>query len=223
MENKRSLRTRGKRYYSQFGEDVFIANYFKNKTDGFYVDVGALDPVVISNTALLYERGWNGINIDPNPDSIKKFNEERPDDINLCIGISRRARKKWLYMCNKASMHTFAKDAVLKRKDNDQITYTKGRKVSVMPLVDVLDEHMKHRPDRKIHVLNIDVEGSDLAVLESNDWKRYRPHMVVIEDTDFNCAHPHTSPVFRFLTNRKYKLIAVYHITLIFVYSPRRS
>ena len=51
--------------YSQFGEDLWLADYFSDKRDGFYVDVGAFDPANVSNTLLLYRRGWRGINIEP--------------------------------------------------------------------------------------------------------------------------------------------------------------
>ena len=50
--------------YSQNQEDLFIDNYFKDKKDGFYLDVGCYHPIKFSNTALLYNRGWQGINID---------------------------------------------------------------------------------------------------------------------------------------------------------------
>lgn len=47
-------------YYSHCGEDVFVDAYFRNKKQGFYVDVGAHHPKRYSNTALLYERGGGG-------------------------------------------------------------------------------------------------------------------------------------------------------------------
>ena len=41
---------------------------------GFYIDVGAHDPVRFSNTFYFYRNGWSGINIDPLPGCMKKFN-----------------------------------------------------------------------------------------------------------------------------------------------------
>ena len=55
--------------YSQQAEDLSIQRYFgEEKMNGFFVDVGAFDPIKYSNTYLFYKKGWRGINIEPNPD-----------------------------------------------------------------------------------------------------------------------------------------------------------
>ena len=59
--------------YSQSKEDLFISNFFKNKKRGFYLDIGAYHPIKFSNTQLLYNMGWNGMNIDLNQVSIDCF------------------------------------------------------------------------------------------------------------------------------------------------------
>lgn len=74
--------------YSQDLEDIFINEYFKNKNCGFYIDIGCYHPIKYSNTALLYNRGWKGINIDMNSTSIDLFNIARNRDINICSAIS---------------------------------------------------------------------------------------------------------------------------------------
>ena len=76
--------------YSQDGEDLVIKNIFKNVQSGVYIDVGCYHPIEISNTALLYDKGWNGINIDISEYSIKLFNHLKPDDINLNLAVSIR-------------------------------------------------------------------------------------------------------------------------------------
>ena len=52
--------------YSQWGEDQFITEYFKDKEKGIYLDIGCFNPFMYSNTCLLYKKGWTGINIDIN-------------------------------------------------------------------------------------------------------------------------------------------------------------
>ena len=59
--------------YSQEGEDIILKRYFENRKNGFYVVIGAHHPYRYSNTALLREMGWSGINIEPSPDLIEKF------------------------------------------------------------------------------------------------------------------------------------------------------
>ena len=55
-----------KKRYSQFGEDQFIFEFFKDKKKGVYLDVGCFHPFYWSNTCLLHQKGWEGINIDIN-------------------------------------------------------------------------------------------------------------------------------------------------------------
>ena len=64
-----------KKTYSMIGEDLFVDWFFKKKKIGFYVDVGCYHPLQLSNTYLLYKRGWSGINIDLDKNST--FNEYR--------------------------------------------------------------------------------------------------------------------------------------------------
>ena len=76
-----------KERYSQFGEDQFIFEFFKEKQKGTYLDVGCFHPFWWSNTCLLHQKGWEGINIDINSTAIDLFNIARPKDINLCTTI----------------------------------------------------------------------------------------------------------------------------------------
>ena len=73
--------------YSQWGEDQYIVDFFKDKKNGVYFDVGCFHPFMYSNTCLLHNKGWQGINIDINSTSIDLFNIARPKDINLCTTI----------------------------------------------------------------------------------------------------------------------------------------
>ena len=86
--------------YSMNKEDIFINKFFKFKNKGFYVDVGSYHPLELSNTCLLYKKGWDGINIDVNSLSIDYFNFLRPDDVNLNIAISRKKNMK-IYIIKK--------------------------------------------------------------------------------------------------------------------------
>ena len=73
--------------YSQEGEDLIINRLIDSKKNGFYIDIGAHHPFRFSNTYKFYKMGWNGINIDAMPGSMKLFREKRPRDINIECGI----------------------------------------------------------------------------------------------------------------------------------------
>ena len=74
--------------YSQNREDLLLSGFFDLTKHGFYVDVGANHPIHDSVTKYFYDRGWRGINIEPNPNIYALLVEDRPRDINLQIGVS---------------------------------------------------------------------------------------------------------------------------------------
>ena len=80
-----------KRSYSMLGEDLIVEKFFKNKKNGFYVDVGCYHPIDGNNTYLLSKKGWSGINIDLNAISINLFDRTRKNDSNLNIAISNKS------------------------------------------------------------------------------------------------------------------------------------
>ena len=79
---KRKLKFK-KNSYSFNGMDLIINYIFKDKSSGFYIDIGAQHPISNNNTYLLFKRNWSGINIDLDKKNIDLFNLARPNDINL--------------------------------------------------------------------------------------------------------------------------------------------
>ena len=69
-------------------EDTAVLNYFKDKENGFYVDVGCYHPTHRNNTYLLHKKNWSGINIDTSQFSVDLFNYMRPNDLNYNCAIS---------------------------------------------------------------------------------------------------------------------------------------
>src|SRR6516162_3012208 len=82
--------------FSQFGEDLVIEELTNQLgiQRGFYVDVGAFDPVTGSNTLLLFKRGWSGINIDVGEEKITRFRRLRPRDWNVVCEVSKEASRR---------------------------------------------------------------------------------------------------------------------------------
>lgn len=173
-----------------------------DKMNGFYVDVGAYDPVLFSNTYFFYVHGWRGINIEARPGSRALFDKVRPRDINLELGISSHAGEMTYYFVGENStMNSFSRE-FLERIDmlkevKQEIT------VPVMPLAEVLGQNLP--ANQEIDFMNVDVEGHDLEVLESNDWERFRPRFVVVEDTAID---PNQSPIVAMMRTRGYEVCA---------------
>ena len=202
-----------KKTYSMNGEDIFINNYFKNKI-GFYVDVGAYHPLELSNTCLLHERGWSGINIDINTLSIDYFNFLRPNDVNINIAASNKKTIKTIYYQKKKSPLNTLKITQAKKMFIGNI---KKKKVKSETLSKIID-NTKFK-GKKINFLNIDTEGSDFEILKKFNFKRYKPELICVELVDnFNPNNKiiKKNKIYKFLVNKKYKLLWSGHFSHIF-------
>lgn len=204
----------GEIYYSQSGEDVILKGIFRKQDEGFFVDVGAFHPEHYSNTYLLYEKGWSGINIEPNPESIRLFKRDRPRDTNLNMGVAREEKNADYYIFNHQSYNTFSPERKVEWEQKSFLRLVKTVNVPCRPLGGILKEHFK---GKTIDLFNVDVEGGDVEVLESNDWNLYRPKVVVIEESNFDFENPQKSAVYSFLTGKSYRLHASTGLSLIFV------
>jgi len=169
-----------KKSWSPDNEDIIIDRLLNHKKLGFYVDVGAYDPWVGSNTMRFYKKGWKGINIEPDLGRYSKFEEDRKGDINLNIGISDSKSQLIFYVMFPESLSTFSKEDMEKRV-SEGFKLVEKRKVSVDTLENILSKYAK---DKKVDFINIDTEGFDFNVLKGNNWEKYKPTAVCIEKVE---------------------------------------
>jgi len=167
--------------FSQEGEDLIILRHFKEKKNGFYIDIGAHHPFRFSNTALLYKIGWNGINIDATLGVKQTFDKERVRDINIEALVSNETDIKSFYMFDEPALNTcdFHVAQRLIEKGNKLI---KKLDLESISLKKILEDNINN--GQVIDFLSIDVEGHGYEVLSSNDWLLYRPEIIAIEVLD---------------------------------------
>lgn len=200
--------------FSQMGEDRILSIIFGDRKKGYYVDVGAFHPKLYSNTYVFYLTGWRGINIDPNEENIELFNSIRPKDINLSFGVSGKKSEMKYYLFSNPAVNTFSEEFAKKISSKGQHKIIKTENVKTFPLSHILDKYLSK--NKKIDFLNIDVEGNDLEVLESNNWSRYKPEVILVEDIDFDFDNMEKSKIYKFLKKKGYFLKAKTNETLIF-------
>lgn len=169
--------------YAQNREDLIIASFFPDVKQGFYIDVGANHPLYHSVTKLFYDKGWRGINFEPNPMLLKQIEEHRPEDKNLAKGLGDKKGVFSLRIYHSRDglegISTLSKnmqDEHKKHEDEDNKSFT-DLQIEVTTLADSLTEiNTKH-----VHFMKVDVEGFEYEVLKGNDWVRYRPELLCIE------------------------------------------
>ena len=202
--------------YSQEGEDLIVNRFLENKEKGFYVDVGAHHPKRFSNTFNFYKRGWSGLNIDAMPRSMDLFKIERPRDINLEIGVSKEKGELIYYMFNEPALNTFSRTEAEKKDGLRDYKIIEKRKILTYPLKEIFEKHLQEK--QQIDFMTIDVEGLDLEVIESNDWKKYRPNLLLVEElVKYTLAElPLKSDLYKLLISNEYSLVAKTFNTLFF-------
>jgi FkbM family methyltransferase len=193
----------GRSSFSQFGEDQFLARRFAAQPEGFYVDVGAFHPFSWSNTCLLYRRGWRGLNIEPDPEAISLFERHRPRDLNVQLAVSSTPGEA-----------RFARSGEYAGIENEHYLWPDRDAprivVATQPLAAILEERLP--PGQQIDLLDVDCEGLDLDVLQSNDWQRFRPTVVFAEAHDHDSAARITS----LMLSVGYRHVTQFHLTLVF-------
>jgi len=163
--------------YAQNAEDIVLARAFGDRSDGFYVDVGASEPISDSVTYYFYERGWHGLNIEPQPDCFQRLVLARPNDLNLNVGVGAEpGRLAFFYVPDAPGTSTFSGERVTELRDKGY--QVERQEFPVSTLDDVFAEYVG---DRLVDFLKVDVEGLEQAVLGAFDWTRWRPRVVVVE------------------------------------------
>ena len=205
-----------KKSYSMLGEDLVVNNFFKNKTNGTYVDVGCYHPIDGNNTHLLFRNGWNGINIDLNKISIDLFNIARKNDENFRVAVSNKSKKIKFYYRKKINMlntinKKFANNSF---KKGYSIDYIQARTLSSI----LKESKLKNK---KIDFLNIDIEGNEINALKTLDFKIYRPKLICVEIHNFNSnrlkkGNFKDHMIYKFLKKKGYKHIWKNEFSFIF-------
>ena len=164
--------------FAQNFEDVILNRVFRNHKNGFYIDVGAMDPVFDSVTKWFYDQGWSGINIEPNPWFYEKLLAERPRDVNLNVALGQREEEKLFHVFEQLGISTFDLPS---RDRHIEMGYESTQRTVRVNTLDAICQKYATRP---IDFLKVDCEGWEGPVLKSADWERFRPVVLIVEATE---------------------------------------
>ena len=188
-----------KKSYAMDNEDIAVLNYFKDKKNGFYVDVGCYHPIHRNNTYLLHKKNWSGINIDTSQFSIDLFNHMRPKDLNYNYAISNRNEIiKLFYQKELSQLSTTERDQAETVFQGN----IKEKEIQAFTLDEILNRD-KYK-NTKIDFLDIDVEGADLKVLEGLSFDKFKPELVCVE---IHAKEIKQSDIYKFMANKNYELL----------------
>ena len=170
--------------HAQNGEDVVLSRAFADQKAGFYIDIGACDPVEDSVTMHFYERDWHGVNVEPDRNLFEAFLRQRPRDANVCAAVGRIRGRLEFHPTGTRGHGTL--DATLAASRSE------GRSVEYVPTITLSDVIDCYGPGNdNLDFLKIDVEGWESEVIMSGDWSRHRPRVLLIEAVDDDGSPTH--------------------------------
>ncbi|HEX9464986.1 MAG TPA: FkbM family methyltransferase [Alphaproteobacteria bacterium] len=211
------------RTYSQYGQDAVLLSYLRRRHWeagiptglGRYLEIGSFLPVTHSNTYGLYRRGWSGVTVEAMPHTAAAFKLLRPRDRHLALAVAPTAGTLTFYHWGDVNGFNTASEAQAEigarqlGREPEKIT------VRAQTLSQIIDDNCDLLPE--IDLLSMSVGGVDFAVLSSNDWDRHRPKIITTQVFEAHCDRAVSSPTYRLLTDKGYRLYAWTPPCLIFL------
>jgi FkbM family methyltransferase len=204
MENLKIDKINKHMYYSQFKQDQFVnENFFKNKKDGFFVDIGAHNGITFSNSLFFEKLGWQGICVEPNPEIYKTLIANRncqcfelavsdkigfssffqiTSDIDMLSGLTEEFTEQAINRI-RSEMH----------KDPKAFN-------NIRVKTDIFENIVNKTT--KIDFLSLDTEGNELKILKTIDFNKYDIQVISVENNKFDNTFQ------QFFYNTPYNIVA---------------
>lgn len=187
--------------YAQNGEDILLWRALKHVQRGFYIDVGAQDPIVDSVTKAFSERGWHGINIEPVTQWYDRLVQDRPHDINLRLAVSNQPGSVKLFEVEASGLSTSDPEFARRHEANGHALHEHVVECST------LDHICADNEVGTVHFLKIDCEGAEKSALEGISLFAVRPWIILVEATEPNSTKQNWQDWEHLLTRRGYRFV----------------
>lgn len=161
--------------YSQNFEDVLLWRALSHIDKGFYIDVGAFDPIYDSVSKCFYEQGWRGLHVEPTTAYAARIQADRPDEVVIQAAICETAGIIPFYEVPNTGLSTFSSEVAEVASEHGWISSP-----TLVPAIS-LDDLFSQIAADDIHWLKIDVEGAEEAALRGWKTSPHRPWIIVVE------------------------------------------
>jgi len=165
---------------SQLGQDLWVLEKLNWKQGGFFVEFGATDGVLLSNTWLLEKSfQWQGICAEPNPKFFEQLRRNRTCHLSsACVHRASGEKMRFVLADVYGGLADYAKDDEHFAK---RVAYEENGEVMEVETISLMDLLDQYNAPRRIDYLSIDTEGSEFTILEGIDWERYRFSCITVE------------------------------------------
>jgi len=216
---RRLLKKSYKVSYSQCGEDLisaFVLYGHLGFTKPSYLDIGAHDAVLLSNTFLFYQNGSSGVCVEPDPVLHGQLKQRRKRDICLNVGVgSTNVQTAEFYRMSTKALSTFSKAESERYIQYGSQTIEKVLEIPLLTINELMEKYFDPHPN----FVSLDTEGMDAAIIKSLDFGRYRPEVICIETLTYTEDHSEEKiqEIIDYMVSNRYFVYADTFINTIFV------
>lgn len=190
--------------YAQNFEDLMLFRALGHISSGFYIDVGAQDPVIDSVSKVFYDAGWHGINVEPVPEYANALMEHRPRDATIAAAVSSKEGFLTLHRVQNTGLSTVVDGVAAQYGAGGD---TRHAVDTVEIAATTLGAIARDLGDTEVHWMKIDVEGHEQAALQGWDATLLRPWVIVVEATLPNSQEPSYDAWEPLITGAEYSFV----------------
>jgi FkbM family methyltransferase len=186
--------------YSQLKQDLEVLQHYGFKRNGYFVDVGANDGILLSNTFLLEKGyGWHGICIEPIPNIFNELVFRRPGSHNVQKACYSNNNQRIVFSVTKDNLFSGITSSI-----NCHKSALEGSQEIIVDTITLETVLMENNAPLFIEYLSLDTEGSELEILLSMNWDKYSFGIIHVEH---NFMEPQRTQIREFLESKQYVFI----------------
>jgi len=202
---------KARKFYGQTAEDAVLQRLLPEK-EGTYFDIGGGHPIKFSNTYAFYRRGWRGTSVDAIKFNTVIYRLLRPRDLSIHALIGNGSEMTDFFVFEPYGLSTADPEVATNVLSIKDVRLLETIKLRTIPLSDIAPSITPTAAS----FLSIDVEGFDLQVLKSNDWTRFRPRIICIENWG-SVQNSINSEINSYLKSKNYHLYAFTGLSGIYI------
>ncbi|PCH75566.1 MAG: hypothetical protein COC12_00010 [Rhodobacteraceae bacterium] len=165
---------------SQLGQDLWVLEQTGHKQGGFFVEFGATDGVLLSNTFLLETGfGWTGICAEPNPQFFRKLRTNRS-----CITVPDCIMGRTGQTVEFILADEYGGAAEFAHNDNHstkRAAFQANGETITLQSISLEDLLKKYGAPQTIDYLSIDTEGSEYEILKAFPFDEWDIRLLTVE------------------------------------------
>lgn len=165
---------------SQLGQDLWVLEKTNYKRSGFFVEFGATDGVLLSNTYLLEKQfGWAGICAEPNPGFYKKLKNNRNCIVSdACIAGETGKSVEFIFADEYGGIRDYAEADSHAEK---RLSFEQAYSSAILATISLDDFLKNNNAPKKIDYLSIDTEGSEYDILKNFPFEKWDIKLISVE------------------------------------------